>query len=84
MAQMNASFKQEDHTNDPVSTQNPKSSRRTRGLDEIAPFLHQVNKIVSEALTSRSHPLVQHMGLVDATKSPPQDEYELDNVHNSS
>ena len=38
----------------PVSAQrttsrtNPKPSRRTRGLDEIAPFLHQVQKIVAE------------------------------------
>ena len=56
---MNASFKQEDHTNDPVSTQNPKSSRRTRGLDEIAPFLHQVNKIVSEECAK--HETVDHI-----------------------
>lgn len=26
----------------------PKLSRRTRGLDEISPFLHQIQKIVSD------------------------------------
>ena len=55
MAKTNAipvtSPKQADNTANPVSaqqTKNPKFNRRTRELDEIAPFLHQVEKIVSE------------------------------------
>ena len=55
MVQTNAvSAASSQQMNRPVSTQRttdrttPKPSRQTRGLDEIAPFLHQVQKIVAE------------------------------------
>ena len=80
------------HMKNPVSNnhttgrKNLKPTRCNRGLNEISPFLHQVQEKIREMCETRhgqDDPMVQNTGVSNATEALFEDKYELRYVHHS-